>query len=137
MGFTQSFTLDLLTNIHDFSYDQIKVALYTGDASIDDATTEYTTDNEIVGVGYTAGGENMYVSTGYPKLDPDRGAVRFEEVVWEAPSTFTYRKALVYNATKGNRSILVIDYGTDRGPLNSTHRLFTPLSSPPLILIGR
>ena len=136
-GFTKSFSVELLQGIHDFRTDAIKVALYGAAAAIDDATATYTATGEIGGAGYTPGGAVMGVSAGYPMIEAERGAVRFEPAAWPIASTFSYRKILVYNATKANRSILVFDYGSDRGPTNGAHFISTPLSSPPLISQGR
>ena len=39
-----------------------KIALYTNAASLDYATTGYTTDGEVTDTGYTAGGETLSIS---------------------------------------------------------------------------
>jgi hypothetical protein len=56
-----SFKKELLERKHDFnatSGHTFKIALYTSSASLDAATTDYTTSNEVVGTGYTAGGSS-------------------------------------------------------------------------------
>ena len=53
-----SFKKELLTATHDFSAasNVFKLALYTSSASLDAATTAYTSSNEVSGTGYTAKG---------------------------------------------------------------------------------
>ena len=90
---------------------------YTGNANINGSTTVYTTNNEITGTNYTAGGiqvtgatVNTYGYTAY---------VNFNNVVWPN-SLITARCALLYNVSKGNKSICVIDFGSDKTMLNFT-----------------
>ena len=63
---TTSFKVELLQAIHSFgptSPDTFKIALYTAAASVGPTTTVYTTSNEVVGAGYTAGGNTLAIST--------------------------------------------------------------------------
>ena len=48
-----SFKAEILDEQHDLAADTLKIALYTSSASLDAATTAYTTSNEISGTGYT------------------------------------------------------------------------------------
>jgi hypothetical protein len=64
MAFTGNFTADsfktaLLNGDVDFSTDIFKIALYTNSASLNETTSIYTTDGEVVAAGYTAGGETF------------------------------------------------------------------------------
>jgi len=56
---TTSFKSQLYQAVHDLTTDQLYVALYTGFADLNAATTIYTTTNEVVTTGYTAGGQLM------------------------------------------------------------------------------
>ena len=89
----------------------LKLALYTAEADLNEATTVYTTTNEITGTGYTAGGNVVtgaaISSSGYTAW------VTFNNVLW-VPAAFTARCALLYNVTKGNKSIAVLDFGSDK-----------------------
>jgi hypothetical protein len=85
--------------------------LYTGFADLNAATTIYSATNEVVATGYTAGGQlltgvtlNTYNYTAY---------VNFNNAVWTG-ATITARCALIYNATQGNKSIAVLDFGSDK-----------------------
>lgn len=108
---TTSFKAELYQGIHDLTTDVIKIALYTGNASLNETTTAYSTSNEITGTGYTAGGKVMTGITvntsGYTAY------VDFADVVW-SPGAFTARCALIYNSSKGNKSVAVLDFGSDK-----------------------
>ena len=107
---TTSFKKELYQGVHDLSTDTIKIALYTGNANLNADTTVYTTSNEEVASGYTAGGETMtgvaISSSGYTAY------VNWANVSWTA--AITARCALMYNVTQGNKSIAVIDFGADK-----------------------
>ena len=55
-GATNTFKVGMPSGDFDFGTDTLKIALYTGAASIGPDTTAYTTDGEVVATGYTAGG---------------------------------------------------------------------------------
>ena len=113
---TTSFKAELYQGIHNLTTDVIKIALYTGNASLDASTTVYTTDSEVTGTGYTAGGVQM---TGITVNSSDYTAyVGFANVVFGA--SVTARCALIYNASKANRSVAVIDFGSDKTSTNFT-----------------
>jgi hypothetical protein len=107
---TTSFKKELYQAIHDLSTDTIKIALYTGNADLNADTTVYTTTNEVSGTGYTAGGQVMtgvaISSSGYVAY------ANWNNVAWTA--ALTARCALIYNASKGNKSIAVLDFGSDK-----------------------
>jgi hypothetical protein len=137
MVFTKSFSLEMFHGIHDFRTDEIRMALYEGDAPLDADTTEYTVDGEIVGTGYDAGGAAVFVTEGYPQLVEGCGAVRFDRAQWPFGSTFSYRKLLIYNASKDGRAIFVADLSIDRGPENASHFIEMPQSARPLLFMNR
>lgn len=120
MSFTQtqttSFKSQLYQGIHDLTTDTIKVALYTGAATLNQGTTVYTTDNEVTGTGYTAGGVVMTGVTLY--TSGYTAYVNFANVIFNA--SVTARGALIYNATKGNKSVAVLDFGSDKTSTNFT-----------------
>ena len=107
---TTSFKKELYEAVHNLSTDTLKIALYTGNASLNEDTTAYTTSNEVVASGYTAGGEAL---TGVAISSSDYTAyVNWSNVSWTA--AITARCALIYNVTQGNKSIAVIDFGADK-----------------------
>ena len=109
-----SFKVEIFRAIHDFTTstgDTFKIALYTSASTISAATTAYTTTNEAVGTGYTAGGATLTSVT--PTLNGITAIVDFADVTISTV-TLTYRKALIYNSTKANRAVAVFDFGSDR-----------------------
>ena len=108
---TTSFKQDILHGVQDLSTDVLKMALYTGAASLDDSTTVYTTLNEVTGTGYTAGGKlcsNVTINTLGTTV-----YVSFDNVQWTTVS-FTCRGALIYNTSQGNKSIAILNFGSDK-----------------------
>jgi len=107
---TTSFKSELYQAVHNLLTDTIKIALYTGNASLDSDTTIYSSTNEVVATGYTAGGNTLtgvtVQTSGYTAY------VNFANTSWA--SGLTARCALIYNASKGNKSIAVLDFGSDK-----------------------
>ena len=113
---TTSFKKELYQGIHDLTVDTLKIALYTANVDLNEATTAYSTDNEITGTGYVAGGK---IITGVTINSSGFTAyVSFDNVVWN-PAAFTTRCALIYNSSKANRSIAVLDFGSDKTATNT------------------
>jgi hypothetical protein len=116
-GLTTSFKLQILEAVHDFTTDTFKIALYTSAAILGPDTTVYTSSNEVTSTGYTAGGQTLtgvIVSSG-----SGVAYVTFNNLTW-SNVTFTARGALIYNSSKGNKSVAVYNFGTDQtaGALN-------------------
>ena len=108
---TTSFKQDILLGVHDLDTDTLKMALYLATADLGAATTVYTTTGETSGTGYTAGGNTL---TGVTVLTSGTTAyVDFADPTWN-PASFTARGALIYNASKGNKAIAVLDFGSDK-----------------------
>ena len=108
---TTSFKAELYQGIHDLTTDVIKIALYTANANLNADTTVYDSTKEVAATGtYVAGGETMTgitVSTsGYTAY------VGFDNVSWTG--VITARCALIYNSTQGNKSVAVLDFGSDK-----------------------
>jgi hypothetical protein len=96
---------------HDLDTDVIKIALFTDAATLGASTTAYSTTNEVVGTGYTAGGETLSSVT--VTLDGSVAIVDFADVTWTSAS-FTARGALIYNSSKSNKAVAVFDFGSNR-----------------------
>jgi len=109
-----SFKVECLTATHDFtngSGDTFKIALYTSSATLGASTTVYSATDEVSGTGYTAGGNTL------TNVTPTSAGViafgDFADTTWSA-STITARGALIYNSSKSNRAVIVLDFGLDR-----------------------
>ena len=127
---TTSFKAELYQGVHNLLTDTIYVALYTGYANLNAATTIYSSVNEITGTGYTAGGQ---IVTGATVNSSDYTAyVNFDNVVW-TNSNLTARCALFYNVSKGNKSIFVLDFGSDKTKTNFT--ITMPTNGPTTAII--
>jgi hypothetical protein len=108
---TTSFKAQLYQGIHDLTTDVIKIALYTASADLNENTTVYSATNEIANTGtYVAGGAQLtpitVSSSGYTAY------VGFPNISWTG--AITARCALIYNVTQGNKSIAVLDFGSDK-----------------------
>lgn len=129
---TTSFKVELLQAVHNFgptSPNTFKVALYTAAANIGTTTTVYTTSNEVTGTGYTAGGNTLVISTS-PTSGNNTGGIptayiSFNNSTW-TNATFTCRGALIYNSTQGNKSVAVLDFGSDKTVNNDTFQIIFP-----------
>lgn len=106
-----SFKQELLKGEHDFDVDTFKIALYTSSATLSAATTVYSTSNEVAGTGYTAGGNTLAGTT--VSLSGTTAFVDFSDTTWSTAS-ITARGALVYNASKSNKAVAVLDFGSDK-----------------------
>lgn len=113
---TTSFKKELYQGIHDLTTDTLKIALYTANADLNAATTVYTTSSEVTGAGYVAGGITLTGTT--INSDGYTAYVNFNNAVFGA--TVTARCALIYNASQGNKSIAVLDFGSDKTSSNFT-----------------
>lgn len=113
---TTSFKEQLPQGIHDLLNDTIKIALYKSTASLGASTTVYGVADEVVGTGYVAGGKVMTNVT-IANLN-NVVYVDFDDVVWN-PASFTAAGALIYNASKGNKSIAVLSFGGDKTAANT------------------
>jgi hypothetical protein len=113
---TTSFKTQLYTGVHNLLTDTLYIALYTANADLNESTTVYTTSGEVTGTGYVAGG---VVLTGVTINSSGFTAyVDFADVVFNA--SVTARCALIYNVTQGNKSIAVLDFGSDKTSTNFT-----------------
>ncbi len=107
---TTSFKAECWQAVHDLLTDTLKIALYTGNATMDQSTTVYSTANEIVGDGYTAGGATITgVTIG---SDGFTAYCSFDNPSWTGALTARY--ALLYNSSKADKSIAVLDFGADK-----------------------
>lgn len=122
-GMCYSFKLELLKGIHTFQLDVVKVALYVAGA-VSPATPAYTPTGEVTDPNWVAGGQILPTSPGYPQLDitGTLAVWAFTATNFVGPFTMTFRSLLLYNSTKQNRALMVLDKGIDitlvAGPLN-------------------
>jgi len=109
---TTSFKQEILEGVHNFLTDTFKIALYTSSATLGPNTLVYTALEEVTPQGtYAAGGQVLtgtIMSTGSGIT-----YVTFNNLAWPSV-TFPARGALIYNSSKGNKSVAVYNFGTDQ-----------------------
>jgi hypothetical protein len=108
-----SFKQEILVAVHDLASDTLKLALYTSSASLDATTTVYSSGSEVVASGYSAGGNTLTGAS--VLLDGTTATVTFANTAWTS-STIVARGALIYNSSKSNKAIAVLDFGSDKIP---------------------
>ena len=126
---TTSFKAELYEGVHNLLVDTLRIALFTANANLNAGTTAYSTTNEVTGGGYTPGGVQLTGVTvdtsGYTAY------VNFNDANFAA--AVTARCALIYNASKSNKSIAVIDFGSDK--TSSSFKITMPANTATTALI--
>lgn len=131
-GLTNSFKEQLLLGVHDFETDTFLIALYTSSAILGPETTVYLTTGEVTGTGYVEGGQELQNIT--VNLGMGIGYVSFDNPAW-AGATFTTRGALIYNSSKSNKSVAVLNFGIDQTMLGQSFTIQLPTNDPETALI--
>lgn len=123
---TTSFKAELFTGTQVFGTDTFKLALYTSAADLGAATTVYSSTNEVAASGsYVAGGGAL---TGVTVSSSGTTAwVTFSNISFTS-ATITARGALIYNSSKGNKSVAVLDFGQDKSSSSSTFTVQFPVA---------
>lgn len=119
-GQTTLFKLNCLSGLENFAAGTpytYKIALYNALANLDNATTAYSTTNEVTGTGYTAGGQVLTIIPPASSTTANTAYVSFQNVTW-SPASFTTRGALIYNATTG-AAVCVLNFGSDKTAVNT------------------
>lgn len=109
-----------------------KIALYTAYAELGPDTLVYTTDGEVSGSGYTAGGKTLIVVPPASDNATNTAYISFANVTWD-PASFTARGALIYNSTT-NAAVAVLDFGNDKVATNTFTVTFPTATSTTAII---
>lgn len=118
-----SFKKELLERKHDFNVTSghtFKIALFTSAATLGASTTAYTTTNEVVGTGYTAGG--IVLTNVDPTSSGTTAFIDFNDATFSS-ATITAAGALIYNTTTDGgtgttNAVAVISFGGDKTSTN-------------------
>jgi hypothetical protein len=126
MAITQAFPnaakLAFMTGSHT-PLHTYKIALYTNAAALDATTSAYSATNEVVGTGYTAGGQ---VLVGYTAaLSGGTAYITWSTNPSWPTSTITANGAIIYN-TSGSQAVAVIAFGSDYSSTNGTFTVTLP-----------
>jgi hypothetical protein len=131
MAITQAvcntFKSEILGAVHDFdsgSGQVFKLALYSSAATLDANTTVYSSSNEVSNTGqYTAGGGVL--ASQQVSLDGSVAIVDFADLSFTGV-TLTARGALIYNTSASNKSVCVLDFGSDKTATSGTFTIQFP-----------
>jgi len=122
-----SFMSELMTATHNFgtaptrgtsAADTFKAALYLTTATVNAATTAYSSTNEVTGTNYTAGG--VAVTNATPPASTNTSATA-GTAYWTASASITYTNVtlssafdcvLIYNSTQANKAVSVHTFGS-------------------------
>jgi len=118
---SSSFKTELMNSFHSFGVsntrgssvaDTFKAALFLSSATLNAATTAYSTTGEVIGTGYTAGG--VIAASSAPALDGTTAhwtpAANFS---WTTVTLSTPFDAVqIYNSSQANRSVGVYTFGS-------------------------
>jgi hypothetical protein len=124
---TTSFLGEVLTATHNFgaspiraasTADTFKAALYLTSATVNAATTAYSSSNEVTGTGYTAGG--VTVTNATAPLASNSSATA-GVAYWTPSASITYTTVtlttafdcvLIYNSTQSDKAVSVHTFGS-------------------------
>ena len=115
-GATDAFKTGLMNGGYNFTSGSFKMALYTGSATLGPNTAVYTSTNEVVATGYTAGGIALPVSVA-PTSSNNVTYISFSNVTWYG--SITARGALIYQDGGSNPTVCVLDFGSDKTSITS------------------
>jgi hypothetical protein len=122
-----SFMGELMTATHNFgtapiraatTADTFKAALYLTSATVNAATTAYSSTNEVTGTGYTAGGVNVTNATAPIATNSSATA---GVAYWTPSASITYTTVtlttafdcvLIYNSSQSNKAVSVHTFGS-------------------------
>jgi hypothetical protein len=113
-------------NFSSSSGDKFKLALYTSSATLNSATTSFTTTNEVANSGaYASGGgdltgQNTSIASGVAIVD-------FADLSFTGV-TLTARGALIYNTSSAvtNAAVAALDFGADKTATSGTFTIVFP-----------
>ena len=131
MAITQAvcntFKSEILGAVHDFdsgSGQVFKLALYSSAATLNATTTVYSSSDEVGNTGqYSAGGGVL--ASQQVSLDGSVAIVDFADLSFTGV-TLTARGALIYNTSASNKSVCVLDFGSDKTATSGTFTIQVP-----------
>jgi len=134
MAITQAiantFKKQLLEGDMEFQFggDKFKLALYTSSATLNSATTSFTTTAEVSNSGtYTSGGGALVQPNPSTSVASGVAIVDFNNLSFTG-ATITARGALIYNTSSAttNAAVAALDFSTDKTSTNGTFTIVFP-----------
>ena len=123
-----SFKKELLEGQHEFQFggDKFKLALYSSSATLNSATTSYTTTGQVGDSGtYTAGGGALVQPNPSTSVASGVAIVDFNDLSFTG-ATITARGALIYNTSATNKAVAVLDFTSDKVSTDGTFTIIFP-----------
>ena len=123
-----SFKKELLEGQHEFQFggDKFKLALYSSSATLNSATTSYTTTGQVGDSGtYTAGGGALVQPNPSTSIASGVAIVDFNDLSFTG-ATITARGALIYNTSASNKAVAVLDFTSDKISTSGTFTIIFP-----------
>ena len=125
-----SFKQEILVGTHNFTNgtgDTFKLALYTSSATMDETTTAYSATNEVGASGtYSAGGGSLTSQTPVQNGSGPIAACCSFSTLSFTTATITARGALIYNSSKSNKAVCVLNFGSDQTSTAGTFTITFP-----------
>ena len=118
MAFTGNYSCNtlrsgLVNGTINFSTGTFYMALYTNLATFDAQTAAYTTDSEVTGGNYVAGGQVVTATIGTDATAfGSTTYINFSSPSWTG--SITARGALIYQSGGGNPAVCVLDFGSNK-----------------------
>ena len=123
-----SFKKELLEGQHEFQFggDKFKLALYSSSATLNSATTSFTTTGQVGDSGtYTAGGGALVQPNPSTSVASGVAIVDFNDLSFTG-ATITARGALIYNTSATNKAVAVLDFTSDKVSTDGTFTIIFP-----------
>jgi len=123
-----SFKKELLEGQHEFQFggDKFKLSLYSSSATLNSATTSFTTTGEVSNSGsYTSGGGALVQPNPSTSVASGVAIVDFNDLSFTA-ATINARGALIYNTSAANKAVAVLDFTADKISTSGTFTIVFP-----------
>ena len=123
-----SFKKELLEGQHEFQFggDKFKLALYSSSATLNSATTSFTTTGQVGNSGsYTSGGGALVQPNPSTSVASGVAIVDFNDLSFTG-ATITARGALIYNTSASNKAVAVLDFTSDKISTSGTFTIIFP-----------
>ena len=104
--------------------NSFKLALYSSSATLNSATTVYTTTNEVNNSGSYSAGGGALVNSG-TSISAGVARTTFANLSFTS-ATINARGALIYNTSQSNAAVCVLDFGGDKTATAGTFTIQFP-----------
>jgi len=125
-----SFAQELLKGSHDFINDTIKLALYSAGSgapyAVSDTAYSSGVANQVSGTGYTTNGNTL--NNAVVANQTSVATLTFDQTQWTS-ATFGAAYGVIYNDSKSDKLVVVLDFGGTKSCSNGTFTITFPSTS--------